>query len=171
MKVVSRHKFIALDTHLSFSNAVIESEPKHPDYSVRIFPNLYLPPPFYASPCCCFRTGSHLVYLSSDKDTKPLCPDRQEHFVTLCIVQNALMPPKIDDTGGARMYSMMFTVLHSPVTSSLFGPNILLSTLFSNTRSLCSSLTVRDQVSHPYFILYNINSVRTSQEAKYITDV
>jgi hypothetical protein len=35
-----------------------------------------------------------------------------------------------------------------PVTSSLFGPNILLSTLFSNTLSLCSSLDVRDQVSH-----------------------
>jgi hypothetical protein len=39
---------------------------------------------------------------------------------------------------------------HSPVTSTLLGPNILLSTLFSNTLSLCSSLSVRDQVSHPY---------------------
>jgi len=29
-------------------------------------------------------------------------------------------------------------------------PNILLSTLFSNTHSLCSSLNVSDQVSHPY---------------------
>jgi hypothetical protein len=33
---------------------------------------------------------------------------------------------------------------------SLFGPNILLSTLFSNTLSLSSSLNVRDQASHPY---------------------
>jgi polysaccharide pyruvyl transferase WcaK-like protein len=33
---------------------------------------------------------------------------------------------------------------------SLLGPNIPLSTLFSNTLSLCSSLSVRDQVSHPY---------------------
>jgi hypothetical protein len=32
----------------------------------------------------------------------------------------------------------------------LFGPNILLNTLFSNTLSLCSSLNVRDQVSCPY---------------------
>jgi hypothetical protein len=32
----------------------------------------------------------------------------------------------------------------------LFGPNILLRTLFSNTLNLCSSLNVRDQVSHPY---------------------
>jgi hypothetical protein len=40
--------------------------------------------------------------------------------------------------------------LHSPITSSLLGPNIPLSTLFSNTISLRSSLNVRDQVSHPY---------------------
>jgi hypothetical protein len=39
--------------------------------------------------------------------------------------------------------------LHCPVTSSLLGPNIPLSTLFSNTVTLCSSLDVRDQVSHP----------------------
>ena len=40
--------------------------------------------------------------------------------------------------------------LHSPVTSSLLGPNILLNTIFSNTLSLHSSLNVSDQVSHPY---------------------
>jgi hypothetical protein len=40
--------------------------------------------------------------------------------------------------------------LHSPVTSSLLGPSILLRTLFSNTVSLFSSLNVRDQVSHSY---------------------
>jgi hypothetical protein len=40
--------------------------------------------------------------------------------------------------------------LRPPVSSSLFGPNILLNTLFSNTLSLCSSLNVRDQVSHPH---------------------
>jgi hypothetical protein len=38
-------------------------------------------------------------------------------------------------------------ILHPPVTSSLFGSNILLSTLFLNT--LCSSLKAKDQVSHP----------------------
>jgi hypothetical protein len=40
--------------------------------------------------------------------------------------------------------------LHSPVTSFHLGTNILLRTLFSNILSLCSSLIVRDQVSHPY---------------------
>jgi hypothetical protein len=40
--------------------------------------------------------------------------------------------------------SSLCSFLHSPVTSSLFGPNILHSTLFSNILSLCSSLNVRD---------------------------
>ena len=35
-------------------------------------------------------------------------------------------------------------------SSSSLGPNILLSTLFWNTLSLCSSLNVRHKVSHPY---------------------
>jgi len=39
---------------------------------------------------------------------------------------------------------------NSPFTSSVLGPNIVLSTLFSNTLSLHSSLNVSDQVSHPY---------------------
>jgi hypothetical protein len=33
---------------------------------------------------------------------------------------------------------------------SLLGPNILLSTLFSNILSLRSSLSMSNQVSHPY---------------------
>jgi hypothetical protein len=40
--------------------------------------------------------------------------------------------------------------LISPFTSSHLGPNILLITLFSNTRSLPSSLNVSDRISHPY---------------------
>ena len=58
--------------------------------------------------------------------------------------------------------SSLCSFLHSPVTSSILGPNILLSTLFSNTLSLRSSLNVSDQVSHPYktigdvMALYNL---------------
>jgi hypothetical protein len=44
------------------------------------------------------------------------------------------------------------SLLHFPVTSSLLGPNIPLSTLFSNTLSLCSSLSVTDQVSFLCYI-------------------
>jgi len=46
--------------------------------------------------------------------------------------------------------SSLCNLLHSPVTSSLLGPNILLNTMFSNTLSLLSSRNVNDQVSHPY---------------------
>jgi hypothetical protein len=37
-----------------------------------------------------------------------------------------------------------------PVISSLVGTNILLSTQFSDTLSLSSSLIVREKLSHPY---------------------
>ena len=46
--------------------------------------------------------------------------------------------------------SSLCNLLHSPVTSSLLGPNILLNTMFSNTLSFLSSLNISDQVSHPY---------------------
>ena len=46
--------------------------------------------------------------------------------------------------------SSLCSFLHSPVTSSPLGPNILLNTLFSSTLSLRSFLNVSDQVSHPY---------------------
>ena len=49
----------------------------------------------------------------------------------------------------SSLSSPLCSFLHSPVTSSLLGANILLNTLFSDTHSLCSSLNVSDHVSHP----------------------
>ena len=46
--------------------------------------------------------------------------------------------------------SSLCSLRHFPVTFSLLGPNILLSSLFSNTTGLCSSLNVSNAVSHPY---------------------
>jgi hypothetical protein len=46
--------------------------------------------------------------------------------------------------------SSLCSFLHPATTPSLFSPNILLSSLYSNTLSLCYSHNVRDQVSHPY---------------------
>ena len=54
---------------------------------------------------------------------------------------------------GEQYRSLSFSLcsfLHSLVSSSLLGPNILLNTLFSNTLSFLSSFSVSDQVSHPY---------------------
>jgi hypothetical protein len=52
--------------------------------------------------------------------------------------------------------SSLWSFLHSPFTSFLLGPNILLHTLFSNILSRCSSINVSDQVSHPYKTTGNI---------------
>jgi hypothetical protein len=43
--------------------------------------------------------------------------------------------------------SSLCSFLHSPITPSLYGPNIL---LFSNTLSLCTSLNIGDKISDPY---------------------
>jgi len=45
--------------------------------------------------------------------------------------------------------SSLCSLLQFRVTSSLLGPDIFLGTLFSNTLRICSSLTVKDEVSHP----------------------
>ena len=61
------------------------------------------------------------------------------HFITRTIL-------------GEQYKSFSFSLcnlLHSPVTSSLLGPNILLNTMFSNTLFFLSSRNVSDQVSHP----------------------
>ena len=46
--------------------------------------------------------------------------------------------------------SSLCSFLHSLVTSSLLGPNVNLNTLFANTLSLHSSISVINQDSHPY---------------------
>ena len=53
--------------------------------------------------------------------------------------------------------SSLCNLLHSPLTSSLLGPNILLNTIFSNTLSFLSSRNVNDQVSHPFSVLLRYN--------------
>jgi hypothetical protein len=45
--------------------------------------------------------------------------------------------------------SFLCSLLYSPVALYLLVPNILLSTLFSNTLRRCSSHNVTDQVTHP----------------------
>jgi len=59
--------------------------------------------------------------------------------------------------------SSLCSLLQPPTTSSLFGTNILLSTLFSDALNLCSSLSVRDQVTQPYKTtdkhIYNIKGI------------
>jgi hypothetical protein len=67
------------------------------------------------------------------------------HLILLNLITRTLLSEQY-----RPLSSSLCSFLHSPVTSSLVVPNILRSTLFSNTLSLRSSLNVSDQVSHPY---------------------
>jgi len=84
----------------------------------------------------------------------------QNHICTLPLPETRYMPRPSHFSRFDRLNNIWWGVqivklslcsfLHSPVTASLLGPNILLNTLFSNTLSLRSFLNLSDQVSHPY---------------------
>ena len=63
------------------------------------------------------------------------CP---AHLIILHIITRTILGEKY-----RSLSSSLCRFLHSLITSSLLGPNILLNTLFSNTLSLRSSLNVR----------------------------
>ena len=74
-------------------------------------------------------------------------------------------PPPVSILGQpnpVHIPSSLCNLLHSPVTSSLLGPNILLDTIFSNTLSFLSCLNIRDQVSNPYSYSYYLIEKPTS---------
>ena len=75
----------------------------------------------------------------------PLCTTSPTHLILLNFITQTIL-----GEGYRSLSSSLCSFLHSPVISSLLGPNILLYILFSNTFSLHSSLNVSNQVSHPY---------------------
>ena len=82
------------------------------------------------------------LYNLSYSHMRATCP---AHKIFLDLVRRKIVGEQY-----RSLSSSLCGFLHSAVTLSLVGPNILLSTLLSNTLSLRSSLNVSDQVSHPY---------------------
>ena len=72
-----------------------------------------------------------------------LCATCSTHVILLSLITWIIFGEKY------RSEATHYAVFSTPITSSLLGPNIL-NTLFSNTLSRHSSLSVGDQVSHPH---------------------
>ena len=129
--------------HLSLSWAnSIQSVPPHPTSWIYIFIlsshlRLGLPSGFFPSD---FPTK--FLYTSLHSPIRATCPT---HLMFLDFIARTILGEEYKS-----LSSSLCSFLHSLVTSSLLGPNILLSAIFSNTVGLLFPLSVRDQVSHTY---------------------
>ena len=114
----------------------IQSIPPHPTSwrsSLILFSHLHLGLPSGHFPSSFPTKTLYTHLLSLIRATRPA------HLILLDLITWTILGKEY------RSLSSLCSFLHSPVTSSLLGPNILLNTL-----SLHSSLSVSNYVSHPY---------------------
>ena len=117
------------------------SSPHNPFHFLKIHLNIILPSASWSPQWSLSHRLPHQNLMHTSPSICATCP---AHLIFDFITRTILGEQY------RTLNSSLCNFLHSPVTPSLLGPNILLNTLFSNTLSLCSSLNVSDQVSHPY---------------------
>jgi hypothetical protein len=123
----------AIRWSLSWATSIqsVQLHPTSPTSNLILFPHLRLPSGLFLwlsrQILMCFPILSHTWYTPYQSH-----PPWLDHSNCIC-----------------QGYELWRNFLQPPNISSLFGPNILLSTLFSNTFSPCYSLSVRGQISHP----------------------
>jgi hypothetical protein len=126
----------ALHLYLSWARP-IQSTPPHPSSPRSTYLCLGLPSGLFPSG---FPTNNLYTVLFS-----PIHTTWPAHLITPELINLIILGKEYKSCS-----SLSCSFLHLSITSSLFGPNILLSTLFSHTLSLWSFLNVRDQVLQPY---------------------
>jgi len=113
-----------------------------------------------------------MVSLPHSYPPEPFLSPTHATFPTLLILLDYINPVIFGEKYRS-LSSSLGSFLHSPVTSSLLDPNILLTTKYSNTLSLHSSLNVRDQVSNPYkttgkiIVLYSLMFIHWDSKLEY----
>ena len=118
--------------------------------------------PDYASPSHCLKVYFNVVLPSKPRHSKcvlslrssqqnPVCTShlplmcymlRSAHFILIDLITQIIFGEEYRTLG-----SSLCSILLSPITSPFLGPNVFLSTLFSNTLSLCSSINMTDLVT------------------------
>ena len=135
----------------------------HPDQSISCFPshllkfyfNTTLPSKLISSKWPHFLKFSH---------QNPICHSPLPHtcYMSRPYILLYSITRIVFGAEQRSLSSSLYGILHPPVTISLFGQNILHSTLLSDTLGLCSSLNVTDQDSHPYKTTGNITVLSIS---------
>ena len=117
-----------------------QSSPCPPPHSFKIRVNIILP----STPRSSNWFSSHG---SPQQNTLILSPIRATCTANLILLH---LITRVFSEEYRSLSSLLSGLPHSPVISPLLGQHIILSTLFSNNLSPCSSLNVSGQDSHPY---------------------